>query len=182
MKMEVTISNQSKHEELMDELVHSFQTHFCLKERQWFGRCDGTLHQYTSDFMIILYTLPYAFGKLTYSDQCLSKSTCPNERDYWSYDRVHILGYERENKYVLEKSIHYSPSFPHIHHLVTSLPCNTNFWSCISSINQFIPRSITVGRKRPYTYKYDEKRQAFAAAVYTNHIRCFTMYYDHRKR
>jgi hypothetical protein len=145
MKMNFNFSSQNNTEEQMDELLHSFQTHFWLEERQWFVRCDVTSSGDSSD-PVILYTLPYAFENFIYSNQCLSKSTCPNDKYYWSsYDRVRVLGYdEQENKRILKRSIQYSPSFQNIQHLVTPLTCSTNFLSCISSLNQLISLDVSL--------------------------------------
>jgi len=150
MKMKFKFSTETNKEEQMDELLHSFQTHFWLEERQWFVRCDANPPEYISEF-VILYTLPYNFGDFTYSNHCLSKSTCPNDEDYWSYDRVRTLGYEQGNKCILKESTPYSPSFHNIHHLVAPLPSSTNFLSCISSLNQSISLEVSLCNDTAYS-------------------------------
>jgi hypothetical protein len=150
MKMNFNFSTSNNTEEQMDELLHSFQTHFWLEERQWFVRCDVISSRDTSA-RVILYTLPYTFENFIYSNQCLSKSTCLNDKDYWSYDYVRVLGYDQEDKRILKRSIQYSPSFHYIQHLVTPLTCSTNFWSCISSLNQLISLDVSLGNGLAYS-------------------------------
>ncbi len=95
--------------------------------------------------MIILYTFPYAFDTFTYSDQCLSKSSCPNEKDYYGHMIVYVY------LDMSEKTNVYWKNRFHIHHLVTPFPCNTNFLSCISSFNQFVSLGLSISNDSAYS-------------------------------
>ncbi|CAF1282796.1 unnamed protein product, partial [Rotaria sp. Silwood1] len=69
-------------EEEVDILLNSFSTQFWLEIRQQYVRCDWISSAIIKD--ATLYTLPYAFEKFSYCDTTYSKSTCPNEIDFWS--------------------------------------------------------------------------------------------------
>jgi hypothetical protein len=78
----------------IDELINSFQTSFWIDdERQLFFRCQWNRENRNIDqcYNTLLYTLPYAFDNFDYIDPIYSKSTCPNETDYWLYNQVHNL-------------------------------------------------------------------------------------------
>ena len=76
-------------EKKIDRLLDTYRTSFWLDQHQWFVRCDWT-RQEDADFTtryLILYTLPYFQNSFQYSEISYSKSTCPNDLDFWSYIR-----------------------------------------------------------------------------------------------
>ncbi|CAF1379685.1 unnamed protein product [Adineta ricciae] len=76
----------------VDTLLQSFNTPFWITERQWFVRCEWVMDQFSPYFC--LYTLPYSFERYDIlHPEIRSKSTCPNETDYWSYNNVRQLQY-----------------------------------------------------------------------------------------
>jgi hypothetical protein len=118
LKMEIQHSFHCQKEDIIDKLLASFSSHFWIREHQWFVRCDWNPDNKSS--YVCLYTLPYAFDYFdTHTASILSKSTAPNENNYWSYDRVRNLRYH----YSLSNSSALSHiRFSNIRHLSIDLP------------------------------------------------------------
>ncbi|CAF4472813.1 unnamed protein product [Rotaria sp. Silwood2] len=95
-------------------------------------------------FRSIIYTLPYAFNHIFYLNQYSSKSTCPNEHDYWSYDNVNIFEYINGNNMFINDFINFPIHLNYIRELDIALPINNYFWSIISSWNQLISLNIII--------------------------------------
>lgn len=131
--------------EITDELIHSFQTSFWIEEHQWFIRC----HWNPSDpyKSITLYTLPYAFDIFDYSNKSCTKSTCLNERQYWSYNCVQIFGHSSSGNILLDNFSLLRARFPNISYLQLNLPFDDMFWLRFLSLNHLISINISV-------YKY----------------------------
>jgi hypothetical protein len=122
----------------IDELLYSFRSSFWIEEHQWFIRCQWTqLFQRTN---LILYSLPYLFDEFAYREKSIS--TCSNEEDFCSYNRVKILSYD--------DSINYQVYFSNIQHLTIKLPFQNHFWSIIPSLNKLNSLSVQLNDKSDY--------------------------------
>jgi hypothetical protein len=124
--MRTSFDNNSDREREVDELFNSFRTSFWLDEHQWFVRCDWTQENdidFTNLYMV-LYNLPYFQNFFDYSEINRSKSTCPDDKDYWSYEHVHGLQLTNINfiKYVSQYPIRF-PNLQHLH--LTSFPLSS---------------------------------------------------------
>jgi hypothetical protein len=110
------------HEQEMDELLNSFSNRFWLEDHHWYVRCE-----LVSDFdsgNIEIYTIPYAFSDFVVSMKALSRSTCPNADDYWSYDSVKTLRYDIFIQ--INNPVPLQARFPNVRHL--SIPySNTDY-------------------------------------------------------
>ncbi|CAF1261568.1 unnamed protein product [Rotaria sordida] len=123
----------------IDKLIASFQSPFWLDEHQWFVRCHCVEECCLNS--IVLYTLPYAFGYFDPIVKISSKSTCPHENDYWSYNRVHSLIYRTP---IARESALSKFSFPNVHRLCLSLPSNDHFWSVVITLDQLISLDLAL--------------------------------------
>ncbi|CAF1019305.1 unnamed protein product [Adineta steineri] len=134
LKMNLHFRNYDNINEQVDELLETFRTSFWIEEHQWFVRCDwnplNLFHHLT------LYTLPYTFKDCFNFDAISSKSTCPNDIDYCSYDHVPILSYINSEIDLTNDLSLFSVHFPNIHHLNIHFPFHDNFWSCLSSLKR----------------------------------------------
>ncbi|CAF1178193.1 unnamed protein product [Rotaria sp. Silwood1] len=129
LKMKIQYWSRNNKKDDIDTLLTSFGSHFWIRERQWFVRCDW--HPEPTSSYICLYTLPYAFDHFdTHTVLIQSKSTSPNENDYWLYNRVHNLHYHFSltNSSALSRAC-----FPNIHHLSIELPSTDNIWFALST-------------------------------------------------
>ena len=112
-------------ESQITNLLLTYQTSFWLTERKQYIRCQWD----PSDpfQQAYLYTLPYYFPKFHLIKTLVSKSTCSNSNDFWCYDHVDKLAYEK----------HSSQGFPirfsRLSQLDLILPFHKNFLSTISS-------------------------------------------------
>jgi hypothetical protein len=132
---------QKTKEEQIDELLNSFSTSFWIEEHRWFVRYHSNP---TNTFnYAILYTLPYAFPAFTYVGECLSKSTCPNEKDFWSYDRVQALEYSNRTEYLCTELSTNSSCFPNLRHLKIDLPFDEYFLTAVPSLHHLTSLHIT---------------------------------------
>ncbi|CAF4983705.1 unnamed protein product, partial [Rotaria sp. Silwood1] len=82
LKISIEFSLHIDKEEQIDQILNTFRSTFWLKKHQWFVRCDWNPYDPTK--LITLYTLPYAFNTMYYSNEYCSKSTCLNEDEYRS--------------------------------------------------------------------------------------------------
>jgi len=88
--MNFTVDDSNRRESIIDELLDTFRTSFWLDEHHWFVRCEWNPRNGDDD--IYLYTLPYCFEKVyDLNPNRRFKSTCSDDRDYWSYDSVREL-------------------------------------------------------------------------------------------
>ncbi|CAF3711173.1 unnamed protein product [Rotaria sp. Silwood1] len=139
LKMHIKLEDDDDKQLKIDKLIASFQSSFWLDEHQWFVRCHYVEECCLNS--IILYTLPYAFGYFDPIVKISSKSTCPHENDYWSYNRVHSLIYRTP---IIRESTLCKIAFPNIHHLRLSLPSNDQFWSVITTLDQLISLDLAL--------------------------------------
>jgi hypothetical protein len=100
----------------IDQLLSSFRSQFWLQKYKWYVRC----HWFRSDLScyICVFTIPYAFSDLSFLINTSSKSTCPNDVAYRSYDHVHTIS--DEQLIWSNTSEHSQARFPNIHHLCVS--------------------------------------------------------------
>jgi hypothetical protein len=128
LQMKFFLRNNEDKKKRVNKLLKSFQTRFWLEEHQWFVRCDWDRCQedHCSN-QIYLYTLPCTFNSYYFHDSIIkTKSTCPDNNIYPSYNQVHILDYgiaPSENRVLPQFT------FSNIHDLILSLPVDDNFWS-----------------------------------------------------
>lgn len=144
LKMELNFQQRFDDiEEIVDELLESFRTSFWIEEHHWYIRC----HWNPSDpyKSITLYTLPYAFRSYDFVDKSSVKSTCSDERQYWSYNRVHtfIQG-------TINDVIHRLARFSHVHQLQLNLPVDNLFWSQFSPCHHLSSLHITLYQSSAY--------------------------------
>ncbi|CAF3117747.1 unnamed protein product [Rotaria sp. Silwood2] len=78
-----------------------------------------------------------------YCDAVLSKSTCPINTDYCSYDHVSILSHKNPENDLSKDLIIFSARFSKIHHLKISFPFDEKFWLCIPLLNRLTSINIT---------------------------------------
>ena len=75
--------------ESMSNLLCSFQSHFWLRNDQWFIRCHLKSDNQCG-YYILYQALPYFFTpSIAITDYLWSASTCPRENDYWLSDSVY---------------------------------------------------------------------------------------------
>jgi len=121
--------------ELIDQLIESFQTKFWLYEHQWFIRCNYHT-EYGSTY---LYTIPYGFKKFYNISGDMSKSTCPTRRNDTSFNYVNTLILDSD---LLRFASQFSLLFPNIHHLELSYPFDDVLWSVIPKFDRLISLEI----------------------------------------
>ncbi|CAF1359043.1 unnamed protein product [Rotaria sp. Silwood1] len=140
LKMNLNFPNHNHINQQANELLDTFRTYFWLVEHQWYVRCDwDPLNIFSYG---ILYTLPYNFNDCFYFDTISSKSTCPFNTDYWSYDRVLILSHKNPENDLSKDLILFSARFSQIRYLKISFPFDEKFWSCIPLLNRLISINI----------------------------------------
>ena len=142
LKMEFTFPYQCDIQQQINQLLDTFQTPFWLEKHRWFVRCYCTIRNGLQ--IGVLYTLPYIFEEFHFNNEYYSKSTCPNEEDYWSYDNVqnlHMKAYNNENTPQL------CTRLPNIRCLKNDLTYGDQLWSCIPSLDQLISLYITLPSK-----------------------------------
>ena len=135
-------------EDIIDELLQTFQSSFWIEEHQWYVRC----HWNPSDpyKSTTLYTLPYAFDTYDFSNKSCTKSTCFDQQQYWSYDRVQIVGHSNIDDNLSHSFSLLRARFPHIHHLYINLPFDDMFWLRFSSFDHL--KSLTVSLYKSSAY------------------------------
>ena len=134
--------NSDNMTENVDELLATFRTAFWLEEHRWFIRC----HWNPSDSLrpTMIYTLPYPFNEYCYSNGFRSKSTCLDDEDCWSYDRVEIITLSNNGKTSLDAHTVLHSHFPNIRHLDISFPLNDSFSLIFPSLNRLRSLNICV--------------------------------------
>ncbi|CAF1062572.1 unnamed protein product [Rotaria sp. Silwood1] len=128
-------------EEEMNEMFDSYRTPFWLNERQWYVRCHWKLED--KEICILLYTLPYAFqfySCISENSSGHTKSTCPNENDYCSYNRVTKLF---QHFPILNDSFLSRIRFYNIRHLELTLPVADQHLSILPRFDQLISLDVS---------------------------------------
>ncbi|CAF1194459.1 unnamed protein product [Rotaria sordida] len=134
--------NNNNIEKQIDLLLDTFRTPFWLDEHHWFVRCDWNPQTIDN---ISLYTVPYAFDTLSIHHSTQSKWTCPNDSNYWSYNRVQHFWYQND----LFQDLNVFPArFLNIHHLRIRLPVNDNFWSVIPTLHRLTSLDLSLRQSR----------------------------------
>jgi len=87
--MNMKFSDSNDLERQVDQLLDTFRISYWLDEHKWFVRCDW--QSYNTNSFGILYTIPYAFNQFLHLSQRHSKSTCPNNGEYWEFNCVKRL-------------------------------------------------------------------------------------------
>lgn len=134
-KMNFKLSYSRNLENELENLLDSFRTSFWIKQHQWFIQCDGLILSNTN-YICILYTLPYAFDEYLLTNRFWSKST--NDFVENQYDNVKILTIMN----IRNSSYWYGENFRNISHLKIYLPLNDIIWSFIQSLNKLISLEI----------------------------------------
>ncbi|CAF4168877.1 unnamed protein product [Rotaria sp. Silwood2] len=137
-------------EEHLEDLLSTFQTPFWIDDHQWYVRCDWPQH---TNKIFVLYTLPYCFGDtyVIYQNRW-SKTTCPNVRDYNSYDRVKDVFY----KGCIDNSTLFSICYPKIYRLTLKLPFDNNFWNIIPRLDHLTSLEV-IQTQENYRSEYQLK-------------------------
>jgi len=127
-------------EACVNELLNSFRSPFWIDKHQWFVRCHWD-PEGDSKF-IFLYTIPYGFHYFPFNNNVINyKSTCPNDNEYNSYDRVHQLYFSAHESRDLSK---FHVRFPNIRHLNIQLPLNDHFWSIVPMLDKVNTLNVTL--------------------------------------
>ncbi|CAF3833657.1 unnamed protein product [Rotaria sp. Silwood1] len=151
--MNFHIKHMNNQEEEVDILLNSFSTQFWLEIRQQYVRCDWISSAIIKD--ATLYTLPYAFEKFSYCDTTYSKSTCPNEIDFWSYGRVQTIKYVNNRLNLVKDFISFHAQFPNIYHLNLIFLFKNNISSVYPSLNQLTTLDISLNDQFDYSQLQD---------------------------
>lgn len=168
-KMRFSSLNANSKEIQTSEILDSFRTKFWVDEHQWLVRCHwySSDEQYQLDF-VDLFTLPYAFKEfLSYTGCTLAKSTCPNDNEYWSYDRVNTLCYGSSH---FTNSIISRVRFSNIQSLTLSLPFNAQFFCVISKLNQLKSLSVSINNHKKVDNIMCQLQMVLNSAPYLNSL------------
>ena len=134
LKMNLNFPQSTYVNDQVDRLLDTFRSVFWLQEHGWFVRCDWDPSNIFNEG--ILYTLPYVFDDCFYFDAVLSKSTCLDQADQWSYNHVHMLSNENPGNGLEKDSTFSLARFPHLTQLKISFAFEESFWSCLPSLSQ----------------------------------------------
>ncbi|CAF0850161.1 unnamed protein product [Adineta steineri] len=137
----------------IDQLLDSFRTSFWLEQHRWYVRCQWNPH--SSDKVLTIYTLPYAFTRMYYKHDWYFKSTCLNEKQYSSYDCVQFfLDYSNNN--IFWNEFNFSDLFfSNIRNLKIIDPDQFKLYSWYSSLNHLVSLNVTI----KYIWHYDFLQQ-----------------------
>ncbi|CAF2718728.1 unnamed protein product [Rotaria sp. Silwood2] len=148
LRMYFEFSHHKNVDEQLNKLIDTYKNSFWIEKHQWFIQCDcipfGTYHHG------ILYTLPYTFDTFVCYDITKSKYTCPNEKIYWSYNRVKCFQYMKYKMNANDNSNLLPIQFPNIQHLKIGIPFDDNFWSYIPSLHRLTTLEVILGEN--YTH------------------------------
>ena len=134
LKMNLRFPDSTDVDDRVDRLLDTFRSGFWLDEHRWFVRCDWDPLNIFNEGM--LYTLPYVFDDCFYFDAALSRSTCPDQTQQWSYDRVQLLSHENPGTALTKDSTFSLARFPSLVQLKLSFAFEDSFWSCLPSLSQ----------------------------------------------
>ena len=139
LKMEFLFNPEEKKEDVVAALLATFQTAFWLTEHRWFVRCDWS--GLSSIQHASLYTLPYAFEEFHFLNRFYSRSTCPEEKEFWSYEHVTSLQHIDN----LSSPPAFFPwRFVDLRHLEMVLPCCDSFLTVIPSLSKLDSLDLTI--------------------------------------
>ena len=139
LKMDFQFGPDEKKEVMVTTLLASFQTTYWMVKKCWFFRCDWS--SLSSIQHASLYTLPYAFDEFHFLNRFYSKSTCPNEKDFWVYEHVRSLAHIDN----LSSTPAYFPwRFLDLVHLEMVLPCCDSFLTVIPSLTKLSSLDLTI--------------------------------------
>ncbi len=136
----------------VEELLQTFRTTFWLEERQWFVECQW--NPSPSDNQAFLYTLPYAFERFHFYCEYRFISTCPNEKDDWICNSVHLPEHTHWKNSTNQELIPYHLQFPNVRHFELYLPFNENSLSIASSFIHLI--SLPCKNKKAFNEVFSE--------------------------
>ncbi|CAF1599088.1 unnamed protein product [Adineta ricciae] len=119
---------------LLDELINTFRTSFWLDEHQWYICID----KYPNDF-VILYTLPNYFPEFTSMIVLQQKTTCPEFKKNWLFDRVKRLYCSSHND---KHPYEISTFFNKFEDLNIDLPLSTRTWNSVLTFKHLISLTI----------------------------------------
>ncbi|CAF2746096.1 unnamed protein product [Rotaria sp. Silwood2] len=128
-RMNDEIDNDSDLEQQIDEILNSFRSQFWLDKYQLCVRCDWNPHSNN----IFLYSLPYAFDNFYFQSPIVSKSSCHDDNQQWSYNYVRRLTCKANLSEWLTLS---HIQFNKIRELCVYLPINEYFWSIIPRLER----------------------------------------------
>ncbi|CAF4886877.1 unnamed protein product [Rotaria sp. Silwood1] len=149
LKISIEFSLHIDKEEQIDQILNTFRSTFWLKKHQWFVRCDWNPYDPTK--LITLYTLPYAFNTMYYSNEYCSKSTCLNEDEYRSYDHVRSVYQNKINNInSFDSQNFFNTRFSYIRHLSINIPFDRNFFHCFQSLNILISLEVFISTNSDY--------------------------------
>jgi hypothetical protein len=138
-KMTISLSNQKNQEEKIDEILNSFRSEFWIKKHRWFIQCHWILTDTSS--VVYVYTLPYAFQNFLYSGNGQFQSTCPDDNQVWSFDRIHNLYYG----YVPSQNVPLSYiHLNNVRYLDLTIPFDDSFWSIVSRLDRLNSLNIVL--------------------------------------
>jgi hypothetical protein len=123
-RMNDEFDSDNDKEQQIDEILNLFRSQFWVNKHQLFVQCDWNPHSSN----IFLYSLPYAFDNFYFQFPILSKSTCPDDNQQWSYNYVRRLTYKANLSEWLTLS---HRQFIKIRELCVYLPFNDYFWSIV---------------------------------------------------
>ncbi|CAF3881331.1 unnamed protein product [Rotaria sp. Silwood1] len=130
-----------KNEEQMNKIFDSYQTSYWINEREWYIRCHWKFEN--NHISVLLYTLPYTFSYYTYLEENSNgyiKSTCPNEDDYCSYNRVTKLAQHLSTS----NDIYFSRiRFYNIQHLELVLPIHDELSTILPRLDPLITLKVS---------------------------------------
>ncbi|CAF1347875.1 unnamed protein product [Rotaria sordida] len=150
LKINFEFSLHTNKEEQIDQILNTFRSTFWLEKHQWFVRCHW--NPYDSTKLITLYTLPYAFKTIHYSNEYYSKSTCFDEEEYRSYDHVRSIFYQNKMNNInsFNSLNHFNTHFPYIQHLSINIPYDNNFLHCFQSLNILTSLEVFLSENSDY--------------------------------
>ena len=134
LKMAIDLSFLEDLDEQIDQLLDSYRSDYWIEEHRWFVQCDWWSMKGLK--RALLYTLPYAFDTFHYHDDIQSKSTLSSQMDSSAYHRVLTLDHTNRKRDLSTNCIPSSMEFRNIRHLKVTLPCDDQFWSVISTLDQ----------------------------------------------
>jgi hypothetical protein len=148
MKFEL-LEDDNDVEENIDQLLIAFRTKFWIKEHQWYVRCHWGSSEITT--YITLYTLPFAFNTIHYLNECHTKSTCIDEREYWTCKHVQIFEDNYRKSLLFDNFNLICAQFPNLRCLDIVLPFLEDFNSNNVILNHLHSLSVTIRNISAYS-------------------------------
>ncbi len=137
LKMDIQYWSPHSKEDEVKKLLASFRSHFWIRERRLFVRCDWNPNPDSS--YVCLYTLPYAFDDFNTHTASIRFKSTSTKTDYWLYNRVRNLHYHYS---LSDSSALNRARFSNIRHLSIELPFNESIPSALSTFDHM--NSLTV--------------------------------------